>query len=125
MEQIEKKEHLIKIVKEWVKLENELKQLRKEINNRKTKEKEISKELMDVMKKYEIDEFNITGGKIVYSKKNVKKPINKKKLIEILSNYFDGNYEKANDINNYIMENREEVVKETIIHKPINDQKKL
>jgi len=125
MEQIEKKDHLIKIVKDWVKIDNELKQLRKEINTRKTKEKEISTELMNVMKKYEIDEFNITGGKIMYSKKNVKKPINKKTLIQLLSNYFDGNYEKANDINNYIMENREEVIKETIVHKQINEQKRL
>jgi hypothetical protein len=125
MEQIEKKDHLIKIVKDWVKIDNELKQLRKEINIRKTKEKEISTELLNVMKKYEIDEFNITGGKIMYSKKNVKKPINKKTLIQILSNYFDGNYEKANDINNYILENREEVVKETIVHKQFNEQKRL
>ena len=125
MEQIEKKDHLIKLVKEWVKIDNELKQLRKEINTRKTKEKEISTELMNVMKKYEIDEFNITGGKIMYSKKNVKKPINKKTLIQLLSNYFDGNYEKANDINNYIMYNREEVVKETIVHKQFNEQKRL
>jgi SMC interacting uncharacterized protein involved in chromosome segregation len=125
MEQIEKKDHLIKLVKEWVKIDNELKQLRKEINTRKTKEKEISTELMNVMKKYEIDEFNITGGKIMYSKKNVKKPINKKTLIQLLSNYFDGNYEKANDINNYIMDNREEVVKETIVHKQFNEQMRL
>jgi hypothetical protein len=125
MDNIEKKENLIKIVKEWVKIDNELKQLRKEINIRKTKEKEISTELMNVMKKYEIDEFNITGGKIMYSKRNIKKPINKKNLIQILSNYFNGNYEKANDVNNYIMDNREEVLKETIVHKQFNDQKRI
>jgi len=125
MDNIEKKDHLIKIVKEWVKIDNELKQLRKEINIRKKKEKEISSELMNVMKRYEIDEFNITGGKIMYTKRNVKKPINKKNLIQILSNYFEGNYEKANDINNYIMDNREEVIKESIVHKPFSEQKKL
>ena len=38
-------------------------------------------------------------------------------LTNILSKYFKGDTEKANEINDYILENREEVVKETIVRK--------
>jgi hypothetical protein len=50
-------------------------------------------------------------------KKNVKKPITKKMLMETLSNYFDGDLLKASELNNYIIENRIEEVKESITRK--------
>jgi hypothetical protein len=114
---METKEHLISKVKEWVKIDNEMRTLQKELAKRKADKKNISKDLIEVMRKNEIDCFDLNDGQITYCKKNVKKPITKKVLFSILSNYCEGDVEKANEINDYILENREEVVKETVVRK--------
>ena len=114
---METKEQLIKTIREWVKIDNEIRALQKETKKRLDDKKNISKNLMDVMKNNEIDCFDLKDGQIMYTKKNVKKPINKKSLLEILANYCEGDVAKAGEINDFIMENREEVVKENIVRK--------
>jgi hypothetical protein len=57
----------------------------------------------------------------MYCKKNIKKPITKKMLMDVLSKYYQGDVTKAIDVNNFILDNREEVVKESIIHKISKD----
>ena len=73
------------------------------------------------MKENEIDEFNVKDGKIMYSKTNVKKPITKKNLMSILSKYYKGDISQAIEMNNFILENREEVVKESIKRTIVNN----
>ena len=105
---------LIEIIKEWVKIDNEIIQLRAEESKRKQRQKEMSKMIMTKMKEDEIDEYNLKDGKLKYSKKNVKQPITKKKLTEILTKYYNGNTEQADNLNNYIMDNREERIVEKL-----------
>ena len=76
---MESKEELKKSIKEWVKIDNEIKILQKEQLQRKNEKKQISEKLMEVMKKNEIDCFDINDGQIMYNKKNIKKPITQKK----------------------------------------------
>jgi hypothetical protein len=118
---METKETLIKTIKEWVKLDNEIRALKKEESKRNSEKKAVSNTLIEIMKKNEIDEFDIKDGQICYSKKHIKKPITKKMLTNILSKYFKGDTEKAAEINDYILDNREEVVKEAIVRK-LNSQ---
>lgn len=114
---METKEQLISSVKEWVKLDNEIRSLQKEVNKRKNEKKKISESLIIVMKKNEIDCFDINDGQICYSQKNVKKPITQKVLLDILGKYFNGDLLKATEINNFIVENRVEETKEVIVRK--------
>jgi hypothetical protein len=114
---MENKEQLIKIIKEWVKTDNEIRALQNEQNIRKTEKKKISARLMEVMKQNSIDCFDINDGQLVYNKKSIKKPISKKLLLNVLSKYYEGDATKATELNNYILENREEIVKETISRK--------
>jgi len=114
---METKEHLIKTIKDWVRLDNDIRKLKKEEKQRNEEKKNVSKQLMDIMKKNEIDEFDINDGKICYTKKNIKKPITKKVLMDVLSKYFKGDTLKASELNEFIIDNREEVVKETISRK--------
>jgi hypothetical protein len=114
---METKDQLIKYVKEWVRIDNEIRLLQKEQATRKNEKKSISKELMEVMKKHEIDCFDLKDGQLMYTKKNVKKPITKKNLVGILANFYKGDLEKAVELNEFIMENREEVTKESIVRK--------
>jgi hypothetical protein len=108
------KAELIQIIKDWILVDNEIRNLNKELRTRKEKMKKISQNLMKTMKENEIDEFDIKGGKLMYSKTNVKKPITKKNLVSILSKYYNGDISQALEMNKFIMENREETVKETI-----------
>lgn len=114
---MENKEQLVKNIKEWVKIDNEIRILQQQQAMRKKEKKSISDSLIEVMKKNEIDCFDINDGQIIYNKKNVKKPITKKMLLNVLSNFFDNDTEKATELNNYILENREDVVRENIVRK--------
>ena len=51
---METKEQLVKTIKEWVKLDNEIRTLHNEEKNRKLEKKKISNSLMEIMKKNEI-----------------------------------------------------------------------
>jgi hypothetical protein len=114
---MENKEQLVKTIKEWVKIDNEIRVLQQQQLIRKKEKKAISDSLIDVMKKNEIDCFDINDGQIIYNKKNVKKPITKKMLLNVLSNFFDNDTAKATELNNYILENREDIVRENIVRK--------
>ena len=114
---METKEDLVKAIKEWVRIDNELRTLQKEQTQRKIDKKNISAKLMEIMKKNAIDSFDINDGEIMYNKKSVKKAITKKVLMDVLSKYYKDDQTKANELNNFIMNNREEIVKETIVRK--------
>lgn len=114
---METKEQLVNTIKAWVKIDNEIRALQKEQNIRKKMKEEITKNLMTTMRNNEIDCFDIKDGKIMYCKKNVKKPITQKMLLTLLAEYYDGDELKAANLNNYIMENREVSVKESIVRK--------
>jgi len=114
---METKDQLIQNIKDWVKLDNEIRLLNQELSKRKLEKKKITELLIQTMKTNEIDVFNINQGKIVYSKKTVRKPITKKGLLDILSKYYEGDTEQAEQVNEFILDNREVVVKESIIRK--------
>lgn len=113
----ENKNQLIKIVKEWVRIDNEIRQLQKEISTRRQDKKKMNDQLMETMKSNDIDCFDLNDGKICYTKKNVKQPINNKVLLDILTKYYNGDLSQASEINNFIKENRTEVTKENITRK--------
>jgi len=116
---METKEQLVNAIKEWVKLDNEIKQLQSELKKRKLSKQKISEILLVTMKKENIDGVDLNNGKeqLCYSKRTVKKPLTKTILLNILSKYYPETPNKAIEINNFILENREEQVKETIILK--------
>jgi len=111
---MENKQLLIENIKEWVKLDNEIRELKKQEKTRKKKQDELTKSLIETMKSNDIDEFDINKGKIIYKKKTVKKPITKKNLLEILSKYYNDDLTTASKLNTFIMDNREETIIETI-----------
>ena len=114
MSSVSNKAELIQIIKDWISVDNDIRNINKELRVRKENLKNISQNLMKTMKENEIDEFDIKGGKLMYSKTNVKKPITKKNLVTILSKYYNGDISQALEMNKFIMDNREDVVKETI-----------
>ena len=117
---MEIKENLIKNVKEWIKLDTEISSFKKEIKTKLQAKKKISEELIKIMKTDNIDCFNIAGGSLVYKKNVVKKSINSKTLLLSLKKYYS-NIEQdtklAEELTKFILDNREEQIKENIKRK--------
>ena len=84
---METKEQLVKVVKEWVIMDNEIRRHQQLVKEMKAKQKNVSQQLMMTMKQNEIECFDINNGSLVYKKNKVKKPINKNTLYSILNNY--------------------------------------
>jgi len=115
--QLETLEQLKQNVREWVKLDNEIRALNKEITARRNEKKNISKRLIDVMRDNKLDVFELKDGQLMYVKKNKKKPITQKQLLTLLSSYYKEDVSKAEEMRNYLLENREEVTEEVIQRK--------
>jgi hypothetical protein len=117
MEAVDKAK-LKEVVKEWIRIDNELKEIARITKEKKARIKELNQSLMGVMKTSNIDSVNTSNdGMIMYVKNKVKGPINKKHLLETLGQLFGEEPEKAVEITNYILENREEKVREVIKRK--------
>jgi hypothetical protein len=114
---IENKAQLVQHVREWVRIDNEMRLLQTKLNEKKKEKQQISAGLMTAMKQNEIHEFDLKDGVLMYTQKQVKKPISKKHLLTLLSKYFGGNETKADELNTYIMENREVAVQDKLVHK--------
>ena len=114
---METKEQLVNNIKEWIKMDNEIVQLKNEIKERNNKKKSLTESLVSVMKTNQIDCFDINGGALVYKKNKVKKPINGKTLLVALQNYYKNEPKIAEDLAKHVMDSREEQVKETIKRK--------
>ena len=72
---------------------------------------------MNIMRNHEIDCFDINDGKILYKKKNIKQSISKSYLLNILSNYYQGDTNKVNELNTFILAQRKITIKESIVRK--------
>jgi predicted transcriptional regulator len=109
---------LIDTIKKWIKLDNEYKQLSSELSKRRKLKKELNSTLIDIMKKNDIDNIDTKDGtSIIYSSKIVKKPITKKVLSDILAKFYNNDLDKASQLNDFILDNRESEIKETITRK--------
>lgn len=115
--ELKTKDQLIEKIKEWVKIDNDIRVLQKEQKKRLADKKKVSGELMAVMRTNGIDAFDLNDGQILYDKRNHKKPITKTALLSILTSYYNGDAVKASETNQYILDNREEVVREKIVRK--------
>jgi hypothetical protein len=109
---------IVNNIKNWMKIEQEMKLLQKELKERRDKKTELTKKLVEIMKTNDIDCFDLSEGKIIYTKNNVKCPLNKTYLMNSLNKYFANNPNiKTDEIGKFIMENRETKTKESIRHK--------
>ncbi len=114
---METKEELVVKIKEWIQIDNEITKINKDLKDRKIKKKQLTDSLVDVMKNNEIDCFDINGGSLIFKKNKTRKPINGKSLMAALQTYFDKDVTQAEEVTKFVMDSREETVKETIRRK--------
>ena len=114
---METREELLNGVRNWVSIDNEIAQHKSEIKRLNEQKKILTQSLVDTMKQHEIDCFDIKGGSIAYKRNVTKKAISAKSLLQVLGEYYKDDGKTAEDLTKYILDNREEQVKETITRK--------
>jgi len=114
---METKEQLVNNIKEWIKIDTDISELRQKIKEKNALKKTLSSNLVTVMKTNNIDCFDINGGALIYKTSKIKKPINGKFLLSVLQNYYKTEPKIAEELTKHIMENREEQIKEVIKRK--------
>jgi hypothetical protein len=122
METLATKEQLVQNIKEWVKIDTEISQLRQEIKERNNKKKAMTETLVNVMRTNNIDCFDINDGALIYKQKKTVKPISRKFLLSELQKYYKEQPEMALDVAKHLLDNREVSVKDEIKRK-INKDK--
>jgi hypothetical protein len=114
---METKEQLVNNIKEWIKIDTDISQLKNEIKEKNNKKKTLTEQLLSTMKNNSIDCFDINGGALVYKKSTIKKPLNAKTILLTLQNYYKNDPQLAENITKHLLDNREEQLKETIKRK--------
>lgn len=112
------KEQLLSNVKGWIELDDEIKQLNRELKEKRKKKKDLTENLVTTMKSNEIDCFDLSGGnKLIYTKSKGKKALSKKHLLDALSKFFNGDNAEAKNLSKFILDTREDNIKENIRRK--------
>ncbi len=115
------KDELVANIKGWMQADDEIRVLNRELKERRARKKEFSDALVGIMKDNEIDCFDISAGKIIYTKSKVKSPLSKKHLLACLDQYREANPQcnlPAEEVGQFILDSREAKVKEGIRHRP-------
>ncbi len=102
----ETKRVLIQNIQEWLKIDNEMKLLRKEMKNRREQKKILTALLVDIMKKNQIDDVALKNEKLLYTKTKTKTPLSKKHLFASLSTYFDNDKDMAKKMDGKLQTNK-------------------
>tara|TARA_A100001015_G_scaffold211926_1_gene237629 strand:- start:6980 stop:7330 length:351 start_codon:yes stop_codon:yes gene_type:complete len=111
------KNEMINTIKQYIQIDNELQNLLQKTRVLRKEKKDVADNLVNIMKKHEIDCFNTNDSKLVYSKNNIKSPLSKKHLITTISSYFKDDPVLAEKLCSHILENREVKEKENIKRK--------
>jgi predicted phage-related endonuclease len=108
------KAELIDCVKKWLKIDSELKELKDDIKKLNNEKKSITDNLTSVMKTNEIECLNTKEGSLLFKQIKTKKALNAKSLSCILDRFYSDDNLMAETVKLFILDNREEQVKETI-----------
>ena len=111
------KGELINNVKNWIEIDNDIKELQKVIKEKRKEKKLYTGKLLDIMKSNDIDCFDMKSGKLIYSRRTVKAPLSKKHLFSSLSQYFKNNKDIIDELGQFILDSRAEKVRENIKRK--------
>jgi septal ring factor EnvC (AmiA/AmiB activator) len=111
------REYLIETVKTWITIDNQIKQLNQKLKQLREEKNSANGEMIRIMRDNNIDVFDIKDGQIQYKQETKKKPLNQKVLLEILMRHPQMGEDQATALNEFVYENREEVIKESIVRK--------
>ncbi len=111
------KQAVVTDIKEWLGLDQEIRAINRQLKEKRAEKRQITDSLVTVMRSHEIDCFDVTSGKLLYTRRKIKGPLSKKHLVTSLLQYFSNDPSVAKELGEYILASRAEKVKEGIRHK--------
>ena len=114
---IKTQDELKQHIRDILHIEREMIALRKRKKELDKRKKDISDNLMALMKEREIDSFDTKQNRIVF-KKTKTQTMNKNVLYRVVEDYYKGNQEAANDLHSYIYDNLPVRMRETLVIVP-------
>jgi len=94
------------LIKEWMSTEDELRTLSAEIREKRKRVKVVRSMIVKIMKGGKIGRLNISAGAVTTTSKNTKAPLTKKYIKEKLTEFFNGDAEKAEACAKFLDEQR-------------------
>jgi hypothetical protein len=114
--------HFKQNVKDWVTLDDDIKTLQDAIKKRKKRINELTPQILDFMKRFNINDLNTQNGQLRYTTSLLAKPVNKNFLLSKLGEFFKDN-EKSEALTTYIYDNR--IKEEKVKLKRVIEKKKI
>ena len=116
-----KDDDLVDNIRTWLEYERKIKSLQAEVRQLRKSKKELTEQLTLFMRDNEVDCFDVKDGKIIYSKRTVRGPLNKKTLHVALQQFFSNRSEDLSaETLEFLMASRPETVHEQIRLKDAN-----
>ena len=116
------KSGLTEIVKAWVLNDNQIRALNKKMRELRQEKKRHNESMINVMKQYDIDNFDVKDGQIHFRKANKREPLTQKKLLSILMSHPQLDAHQANHLNQFVYDSRQ-VTEEDVLSRKINKPK--
>ena len=114
-------EEFVEVVKNWVKIDDEIREYNDKVKDLKNERKEYETYILEYMDKINENVINITGGKLRKNKSQTKTPLKEESIQTALYEITKDN-EKSTQMTKYIMQNRPTVervnLKRTRLRKP-------
>jgi hypothetical protein len=104
------KDQLKANVKSYLEIDDQIKALNKAIVERRKQKTKLNDDILNTMKKFEIDNMNTKNGRLIYSVTKTSKPLNKTSLLKGLNIYFN-NEDTSKAVTKIVLDNREKVEK--------------
>ena len=116
-------EEFVEVVKNWVRIDDEIREYTNKIKNLKNDKKEFEEFILDFMDKINENVISITGGKLRKNKSQTKTPLKEESIKNSLYNITKNN-EKSVQMTKYIMENRPSVERVNLKRTKFRKEKK-
>ena len=110
-------EELIENVKDWITIDNNIKEMQKKMKAYRKEKKALTEKLVDVMKENEIDCFDIQNEQLQYTRTKTKAPLSKKHLLSSLMTFFENDKATVEKLGTFILDSRQEKIRENIKRK--------
>lgn len=105
------------VVKEWLVLDNELREIQRIVKEKKERKKALTESVIDLMKIRKVEELNVNDGKLIYQQTKTKTPLNKKHIATCLGEVFKGDPDKVNQLADHIVNSRQIKLKDNLKRK--------
>lgn len=110
-------QQLVNTVKEWLSIDNSIKELQRKIKDKRNEKKELNERLLSIMNDMNLDSMNTSQGQLIKTTYKTKTALSKKHLQSSLGEFFKNDPKIAEALCKHIMDSRNVNVKENIRRK--------